>query len=121
MPTTRLITMNASGGAFTSILATVPARRVEIREDEGTAPQGLIYQKPDDNFANNYTVGTPGSPDQPQIVLGNTVAFGSGRGPLVGLPQQGSGGAFNFRAADIYIKIQSKGAGGQKIRVIEFE
>ena len=119
MPVTRLVTMNASGGAFTSIAATIPARRVEIREDESAASQGLIYQKPDDNFTNNYTVGTVGPPDQPQIVLGNVIAHAGRSGGLLGVPAYNSGGS--AIPATIYIKIQSKGAGGQKIRVVEFE
>ena len=121
MPVTRLIVMNPSGGAFTSIAATIPARRVEIREDEatGNAPQGLIYQKPDDNFTNSYTVSTPGPPDQPQIVLGNVIAHAGKCGALVGVPAYNSGGA--AIPASTYIKIQSKSTGGQKIRVVEYE
>ena len=119
MPVTRLIVMNPSGGAFTSIAATIPARRVEIREDDGTASQGLIYQKPDDNFTNSYTVSTPGPPDQPQIVLGNVIAHAGKCGALVGVPAYNSGGA--AIPASTYIKIQSKSTGGQKIRVVEYE
>ena|SRR6267378_158775 len=119
MPVTRLIVMNPSGGAFTSIAATIPARRVEIREDDGIASQGLIYQKPDDNFTNSYTVTNPGPPDQPQIVLGNVIAHAGRCGALLGVPAYNSGGT--SIAASNYIKIQSKGAGGQKIRVVEYE
>src|SRR5258708_6123701 len=121
MPVTRLIVMNPAGGAFTSIAAAIPARRVEIREDEatGNAPQGLIYQKPDDNFTNSYTVSTPGPPDQPQIVLGNVIAHAGKSGALVGVPAYSSGGA--AIPASTYIKIQSKSTGGQKIRVVEYE
>ena len=119
MPKTTLYTMNASGGAFTAIPATIPARRVEVREDESVAPQGLIYQKPDDNFTATYTVGTPAGPDQAQIVLGNVIANAGRHGALLGVPAGNSGGS--AIPASTYLKVKSKGAGANVIRVVEFE
>ena len=93
MPKTTLYSLNNNAGAFTAIPSTIPARRVEVREDESAATQGLQYQKPDDNFTTTYNVGTPGPPDQPQIVLGNPVATGKGGSPLLGIPAQNTGGS----------------------------
>lgn len=119
MSKTRLITLNGNGGPMTAVLATIWSRRVTVREDEAAAATGLQYQKPDDSFTNTYTVGTPGSPDQPQIDLGNQVARGRGEGPILGGPAQGTSGQFNFRAADTLFKAQGKGAGATTIRVVE--
>src|SRR5437879_4245128 len=106
MPKTTLYNLNSNSGPFIAIVSTIPARRVEIREDESTSPQGLQYQKPDDNFVSMYTVGTPGAPDQAQIILGNLAAQGGGRGPLVGLPPQSI--AASRIAATVYLKARSR-------------
>jgi hypothetical protein len=121
MPKTTLYTLNAAAGAFTAIPATIPCRYVEIREDESVAPQGLIYQRPNEDrtFSVTETVGTPGTPDQPQIILGNKVAVGNAQGSILGLPAQNSGGS--AIAATTLIQIKSKGAGANVIRVIEHE
>lgn len=122
MPATRLITLNAAAGAFTAITSTVAARRVYAREDEAVAAQGLEYQKPDDGFVNTYVVGTPGSPDSQQIILPDPVGPAlPGQGRLLGMPAQGQSGAFNFRAADTYMKVKSKGAGSNVLRLVEIE
>ncbi len=122
MPATRLIALNGSGGAFVAVLSTIPARRVMVREDEAAASVGLQFQKPDDNFTNLYTVGVVGTPDQQQIVLPDPVVTSlRGAGRLLGLPAQGSAGAFNYRAADTYIKLRSKAAGATTVRVVEEE
>ena len=118
MPKTSLYNINSSAGAFTNITSTIPARRVEIREDESVTPQGLQYQKPDDNFTNTYVCGTPAGPDQPQIVLGNIVAHQGRYGSLLGLPAQNTGGA--SIPATIYAKIRSKSS-ATVVRVVEFE
>lgn len=119
MPKTTLYNLNGSGGAFTAIPSTIPARRVEIREDESVAPQGLQYQKPEDNFTAVFVCGTPAGPDQPQIVLGNVVAHGHGRGNLLGLPAQNTGGS--SIPATTYIKVKSKSATATTVRVTETE
>jgi hypothetical protein len=121
MPATQLVALNGSGGAFTAILATQADRRVDFREDESVTPQGLQYQRPDDSFVKVLTVGTPASPDQPQLTLGNPVSFGVGRGPLIGMAQQNSSGNFNFQAATTLVKMKSKTAQGTTVRVVETE
>jgi hypothetical protein len=104
MPKTTLYSLNSNAGAFTSIPSTIPARRVEVREDESGTAQGLQYQKPDDNFTNTYSVGTPAGPDQRQIL---------------GLPAQTTGGS--TIPATTYLKVRSKGAGTTIVRVVEHE
>src|SRR5437867_4986419 len=119
MPKTVLYSLNNNSGAFTSIVSTIPARRVEIREDESASPQGLQYQKSDDNFASIYTVGTPGGPDQPQIVLGNLAAQGGGHGPLLGLPAQSIGAS--RIPSTVYLKVRSRTSVSTIVRVTEYE
>jgi hypothetical protein len=121
MPKTTLYTMNAAGGAFTAIPATIPCRYVEIREDESVTPQGLIYQRPnlDRTFSVTEQVGLPASPDAAQIIIGNKVAVGNAVGALVGLPAYNSGGS--AIPAITILQIKSAGAGANKIRVIEHE
>lgn len=119
MPKTSLYNLNSSAGAFTAIPSTIPARRVEVREDESVTTQGLQYQKPDDNFTNTYNVGPPAGPDQPQIVLGNVVGHLSGRGNVVGLPAQNTGGS--SIPATTYLKVRSRTASTTTVRVVEFE
>jgi hypothetical protein len=119
MPRTSLYNINNNAGAFTSIPSTIPARRVEIREDESVTPQGLQYQKPDDNFTNTYQCGVPAGPDQPQIVLGNVIAHQGRYGALLGLPAQSTGGA--SIPATVYAKVRAAGVSTSRIRVVEFE
>lgn len=118
MPKTSLYNINSSAGAFINIPSTIPARRVEIREDESTTSQGLQYQKPDDNFTNTYVCGPVAGPDQPQIVLGNVIAHQGRYGSLLGLPAQNTGGS--SIPATTYVKIRSKGT-ASVVRVVEFE
>lgn len=121
MPKTTLYTMNASGGAFTAIPATIPCRYVEVREDESVAPQGLIYQRPnlDRSFSVTETVGTPSSPDAAQIILTNKEASGNAQSALIGMPAYNSGGS--AISATTILQIKSKGAGANVIRVTEHE
>jgi hypothetical protein len=121
MPKTTIYTMNAAAGAFTAIPATIPCRYVEIREDESVTPQGLIYQRPNEDrtFSVTEQVGTPSSPDGAQIILGNKIAFQNGQSALIGMPAYNSGGA-SIPAITI-LQIKSVGAGGNKIRDTEFE
>ena len=62
-PTEIIVPINGSGGAAVKISASKFAKYVEIQEcppknfDNNThpfAPQGLLYQKPDDNFVASY-------------------------------------------------------------------
>ena len=119
MPKTTLYNLNNNAGAFTSIPSTIPARRVEIREDESVPVQGLQYQKPEDGFTQAFVCGIPAGPDQPQIVLGNVVAHGNAYGQLLGLPAQNTGGV--SIPATTCIKVRSKTATATSIRVTETE
>ena len=119
MPKTSLYNLNNNAGAFTAIPSTIPARRVEVREDESGTSQGLQYQKPDDNFTNTYNVGPVAGPDQAQIVLGNVIGHLGGRGNLLGLPAQNTGGS--SIAATTYLKVRSRSASTTTIRVVETE
>lgn len=122
MPKTSLISLNNSSGAFTSITASIPARRVEIREDESVIPQGLQYQKPDDNFVTTYVCGTPGSPDQPQIAMGNVVGNLKGFGPVLAMPDQSGGKGVSGQTAGVYVKVRSNNSTNTtKVRVVEYE
>src|SRR5215471_10415462 len=103
MPKTTLYSLNNNAGAFTAIPSTIPARRVEVREDESVTPQGLQYQKPDDNFTAIYNVGSPAGPDQAQSVPRNLVAHGHGCGTRLGVPAQTTGGS-NIPATT-YLKV----------------
>lgn len=62
-PKETIIAVNGSGGAFVPINSTKFARYVEIAEcapgggsftGANFAPQGINYEKPDDNFAQQY-------------------------------------------------------------------
>jgi hypothetical protein len=118
MPRTNLYNINSSAGAFINIPSTIPARRVEVREDESVTTQGLQYQKPDDNFTNTYVCGPVAGPGQPQIILGNVIAHQGHYGSLLGLPAQNTGGS--TIPATTYVKIRSKGA-ASVVRVVEYE
>lgn len=118
MPKTRLIAINGSAGAYVQILSSIPARRAEGREDESATAQGLTYQKPDDGFVATYTVGVPGTPDAPQIVLGNPVGQGAGEGPILGWPAQS--GLLNTTATQL-VNVRSKTATGTNLRFAEYE
>lgn len=117
---TRLIDVNGSAGAYVSISATLPCIYVEIREDEAGTAQGLTYQLPGDAFATTYTVGTPSTPDAPQIKLGQ-VSAPHRQGPVLGWPEQNIGGSGEVRAATVLIKVRSKTGTATKVRVTEFE
>jgi len=100
---------------FVAISSSIPSRRVEVREDEGTAV-GLQYQKPEDSFTAIFSCATPAGPDQPQIVLGNVVGHGHGYGSLLGLPAQPNGAA-----ATVLLKVRAKSNALTNIRVTEIE
>lgn len=115
MPNVRLIPLNASGGAFVTINASIPCRRVELMEDEATTPQGLIYQSVMDNFVTTNTVG----PSTEPVILGNVIAIGNAKGPVLGYPVYSSGGS--SIAATPLVKVKSGGAAVTTLRVTEYE
>jgi hypothetical protein len=116
-PRTRLIALNGNGGPLVSVLATGACSRVTAREDEAAAATGLQYVRGDDVNANLNTVGTPGTPDAPQIDLNDGRTHGAGAVRLQGLGPQ----AANFGAATLLFKAQGKAAGATIIRVIEYD
>lgn len=113
-PVNRLVAVNGSGGAFVSILASIPCRRMEIIEDDSVTAQGLDYQLPNDNFATTFDVTAAHEP----IVLGNVVAAGHGAGPVLGYPAQRTAG--ESIAADTVIKLRSKTVTATTVRVTEY-
>jgi hypothetical protein len=122
MPKTTLYTIPATGSPFLAIPATIPCRYVEVREDESVTPAGLLYQRPnlDRTFSVTEQVGTPSSPDAPQIILGNKLSAQNAQSPLLGLPAQSSGGS--AIPATTLLMVKSVGVGAtNKIRVIEHE
>lgn len=117
----RVIALNNNAGAFTSILASIPARRVQFREDEAATTQGLQVKLPNDNFTQTYTRGSVGSPDLPQFELGNTVGQQNNQGQIIAPTAQGSSGAFNAIAAGTYLKARSNTGTATNLQVIEDE
>jgi len=114
----QLVAVNGSGGAYVSVPAPMFTRMFTVREDEAGTPQGLTYQLPDDNFVNTYTVGTPGSPDQPQITRGHVSMTGNAMAPLLGLPTQTG---LQARAADTLIKLRSKTVTATSVRIVFYD
>lgn len=115
MPRMRDIAINANGGAYTDIFATISCTRIEFVEDEATPPQGLQFKAFTDGFTNVQTV----SPGSEPVQLPN-MHWKSERGPLIGLPAQGQVGAFNYVPATKLLSVVSA-AGATTLRVIEYE
>lgn len=111
MPATRLINLNANTGAWTLILATMPAHGVQILEDGSAAPQGIAAQFPGDGYSTTDTYA-PG-----QVIE----LAGHGLNGVLGLPAQNSPGHFNYRAGDAYCQLRSASASGTVVRVVESE
>jgi hypothetical protein len=109
----RLIAINATGGALVAILATGPTCSIEVREDDLAAATGFAYQSAEDNFATLNTLATTSEPLQ----IPNVGRYPM-HGPLLGLNAQGVAGAFNFTAATTLLKAISK-AGATTLRFIE--
>lgn len=139
MANPRQFTLNATGGAYTTITASSVCRRVEIIEDFGAnagAGQGLEYLLPDpgnnnpavpaawDGAAGSTTtpsaatVGFKIAPQTEPIILGQVVPFGMGYGTVVGTPADNSGG-YSIPATP-YIQIRSASASTTVVRVTEF-
>ena len=116
MPRLRQIAVNGNAGAFVDVLASIPARSVEILEDEGTAPQGLQVKSVLDNFAttNVFTFGSE------PIQIPNVSRYPM-FGPILGWPAQGVSGAFNFTAAKKIVSLLSNSVTPTTVRVIENE
>jgi hypothetical protein len=121
MAHTRLITLNASGGAFVAVSATQVTRRVEIIEDgsaNGGIGQGIAYQFNDGSstpFTTTYTI----EPQSEPIVLGTPVAQEAGYGLVLGVPPDKSGGY--SLAATLLINLKSASANTTIVRVTEFD
>lgn len=114
MAVTRLVALNGNGGGFTAIRATIPARSVQIVEDDSVAGQGLEAQFPGDGYAvtSQYPSGAPIS------------IAGAGHDGICGLPEQNAANgatAFNYRAADVYCQLRSATATATTVRVVEVE
>ncbi|MGH9475452.1 MAG: hypothetical protein ACRD1C_03865 [Terriglobales bacterium] len=114
MAVTRLIALNGNAGAFTQILASIPARSVQIVEDGSVAGQGLEVQFPADGYAttDTYATGIP------------ITIEGAGHDGICGLPAQNAANgaaAFNYRAADVYCQARSATATATTVRVVESE
>jgi hypothetical protein len=107
MARTRLITLNASGGAFVAVSATQVTRRVEIayQFNDGSATP----------FTTTYTI----EPQSEPIVLGTPVAQGAGYGLVLGVPPDKSGGY--TLAATLLINLKSASANTTIVRVTEFD
>lgn len=84
MPKVQLVVLNGSGGAFTAISSTMPARRVEIMEDDSVTAQGLAAKFPSDNFTQAYDYASGSQP----IILGDVVANQDNAGMVLGYPAQ---------------------------------
>jgi hypothetical protein len=121
MAHTRLITLNASGGAFVAVSATQVTRRVEIIED-GSANagvgQGIAYQFNDGSatpFTTIYTI----EPQSEPIILGTPIPQGAGYAMVIGTPPDRSGG-YSI-AATLLINLRSASATSTIARVTEFD
>lgn len=121
MAHTRLISLNAVSGAFTSIYATQVMRRVEIIEDAGSnggIAQGLVYQFDDGStmpFMTDYQI----APQTEPIVLGTPIPAGTGYGLVLGHGPDNSGGY--AIPATLLINLKSASASGTNVRVTEFD
>lgn len=114
MAVTRLIAVNGSGGAYTAISASIPARTVEIVEDGSVVAQGLEVQYPGDGYATTNTVPYAQEP---------ITITGAGKDGLAGLPAQNSTepDGFNYRPADVYCQVRSATSTATTVRVVETE
>ena len=118
-----VVAINATGGAFTDIVATIWCRRVEIVEEalagggETVLQQGLQYKLPGDGFTAVHTQDA-GQP----IVLGEPNHLGCS-GPLLGKPAQSSpsisGTGVETIAATVLCKVLSMNL-ATNVRVSEY-
>lgn len=116
MANLRLIALNGSAGAFVNIYPTVPVRKFDGMEDEGGNTQGIAVLTLLDNFVttNTFSFGSqPISIPDPQRY--------PALGPILGLPAQGSVGAFNYTAAKLLMEARSATVTGTTLRFEEWE
>jgi hypothetical protein len=99
-----------------NILATLPTRNIEAKEDEALSTEGLQVRSYVDNFATLNTYSFASEP----LLLPDPEAYPL-KGRLVGWPVQGQAGAFNYIAAPTLMQAQSDGASGTVLRFIEYE
>lgn len=111
MPVTRLVSINANGGSWTPIVATMAAHEVQIVEDGSVTAQGIAAQFKSDGFGTTDTY-PPG-----QVIQ----LVGHGNDGAAGLPAQNAPGGFNYRAGDTYCQLRSATASGTVVRVVESE
>lgn len=120
-PKERIIAVNGSGGAEVLISASIFTGYVEIQEvppgseDSGTytggfAPQGLNYQRADENYANTYPL-TPGD----TIILGDSIQ----KNRSIGVPSMGQADG-NTRPATPFVKVISATVTATSVRVREW-
>lgn len=112
----RQIVLNAQGGAFVNILATLNTSKFDGMEDEAATTQGLQCYSLMDNFVTLNTFSFGSEP----IQVPSYTAWDHFR-KLLGLPAQNSVGAFNYRAADKLLSATSDGASGTTLRFTEYE
>lgn len=122
-PVRRVVTVNASGGAFVTISPSGPCRYMEISEcppNAGTYdgtnfnPTGCNYQRADEAYANTYA-----------LLPGATLALGDrsfGRDRQIGIPAGMTDPAGQAIAQSVIgtIKIKSATAGTTQVEVDEY-
>jgi hypothetical protein len=108
------VSLNGSGGAYTSLVAKGMCRRLEIVEDDAATRQGLQYQLPDDTFATTYAVAATAEP----LVLGQEVGKGLGHGSPIGLKAQTDPAGRSW-GGNTMIKLKSLSATATTINVKE--
>lgn len=115
--TTDNFVVNGNAGAFVDVPSSIPARKLELREDpvNGSAA-GIDYKLPEDNFTAIHSITAT-----ELLTLGNTISHGNAVGPVLAYPAQNGVGNLNSIAAGVYAKIRSHGAGATKARFVETE
>jgi len=103
------------------ILATLPATRLRIREDDAAAPVGIQLKTLVDNFGTTNVYAVSATLTSEPVEIPPTQAVSGRRGAILGFPAQGQSGAFNARAADKLVSARSNAAGATTLRFEEFE
>jgi hypothetical protein len=120
MPKSRQIALNADSGAFVSISATVACTMFEFIEDEAAAMQGLQFKTAEDGFTATRVISVTTEQNNEGVRIPNPHKYGI-NGPLLGLPAQGTVGAFNYRPADVLLMARSNSATPTTINFVENE
>lgn len=116
----RLININGSGGAFTSVFATQLTRRVLVVEDaSGNAgtKQGLQIQIANDGSANGFTNTITLAPTDEPFILQEFIPLYTGKGAILGNGPDASGGK-TIPATQLF-NVRANGAAATVIRVEE--